>query len=119
MDYLIIFALQLLGIGFHVMQKVSALGNTFPQKKRKEIFAIFMAEDWDTLLISTLVLFTSEIAHYILHHYAPSLVISYPNFDLFVFGVSFVLGYAGQSIIYKLLGTAQATIEKKISDKLQ
>jgi hypothetical protein len=117
MEYLLILLLQLIGIGFHVMQKVSTLGNLFPDKPRNAIFGIFMQEDWDTLMISALILALNEIAHYILHVYAIT-ISSYQYFDLISFGVALVLGYAGQNLVYKWLGSARDFLDKKVTDKL-
>lgn len=117
MEYALIFILQLIGIGFHVMQKISGLGNQFPLKPRKEIFSIFMQEDWDTLLISGLIIALNEVAHYVIHIYAPDIA-GYAHFELIVFGIALVLGYAGQNLIYKWLGSAQNFLDKKVSDKL-
>lgn len=117
MEYALIIILQLIGIGFHVMQKISGLGSANPQKQRKEILAIFMQEDWDTLLISGLIIALNIVAHYILHNYAPSIV-QMQNFELYMFGLALVLGYAGQNLIYKWLGSAQTFLDKKVTDKL-
>lgn len=118
MEYLIIAILQLLGIGFHVMQKVSNLGNTFPQKTRKEILGIFFQEDWDTLGISALILATCEMAHYIIHNYAQTIA-AMQYFELTWFAVSLVLGYSGQNLVYKWLGSAETFLDKKVTEKLQ
>lgn len=118
MEYVLIAVLQLLGIGFHVMQKVSSLGNTFPQKSRKDILGIFLQEDWDTLCISGLILATCETGHYIIHHYAHT-VAAMQYFELTWFGLALVLGYSGQNLIYKWLGSAESYLDKKVTDKLQ
>lgn len=118
MEYWLIGILQLLGVGFHVMQKVSTLGNNFPQKTRNEIISIFFQEDWDTLCISGLILATCEVLHYVIHNYAQN-VAQMQYFELTWFGVALVLGYSGQNLIYKWLGSAQTFLDKKVTDRLQ
>lgn len=112
MEYLLIIALQLLGIGFHVMQKVISLGATYPQDGPAVVFKAFFKEDWDTLGVSGLVLLLNLVVHYILNRYAPGLS-TVPNYDLYNFGVALVLGYAGQRVVYKYLGTAEKLLDRK------
>lgn len=121
MEYILIIVLQLLGIGFHVMQKVIEIGNHNPLKTSNEIFKIFFAEDWDTLIVSALVLMVDVVFHFANDYYGfintsfafPSLgglTISYLAIS---FVLAFILGYAGQRIAYKFLGTAEKFINKK------
>lgn len=112
MEYALIVLLQLIGIGLHVMQKVIALGDQNKSMERKEIFATFWHEDWDTLFVSGLVLVLNLAAHYIIEAYTilPKEIGNYP---LYAFGIALVLGYAGQRLIYKYLGTAEAALAKK------
>lgn len=117
MEYALHVLLQALGIGFHVMQKIVQLDKKYPEKSIKEIRATFFDEDWTTLLVSALVLLLSLVTHYIVQHYAPELVASVKYFDLWAFALSFVLGYAGQRLIYKGLGKASSVLEKKIDEK--
>lgn len=113
MDYFLIVLLQLLGISFHVMQKVISLGDKFPEYSPKAIFKVFFAEDWDTLIVSGLVLISNVVLHYVL---------IYINYNPFTegwwvaapFGLAFVLGYAGQRLIYKFFGTAEKVLNKQI-----
>lgn len=112
MEYTIIIILQLLGIGFHVMQKISALGDKFPEKTVPEIRGIFWKEDWDTLVGSALVLALNLVVHYIIEEYT-DLAETVAYYILYAFGAAFILGYAGQRMIYKWLGSA----EKKLTEK--
>lgn len=118
MEYLLVFILQLLGIGFHVGQKIVSLGNTYPQKTWKEILTVFFSEDWDTLFISALVLILNECAHFIIDGYAHYLT-EYPNFYLYSFGTALLLGYAGQRLVYKFFGSAEKFLGNQIDNKLQ
>ena len=116
-EYGLIVLLQFLGIGFHVMQKISALGDKFPEKTSNEIAYLFWREDWDTLFVSLLVISLNLTAHFILMEYTEvPYTVNY--FYLWVFGSAFLLGYAGQRIIYKQLGTAEKFLDKT-SDKFK
>jgi hypothetical protein len=117
MEYTLILILQFLGIGFHVMQKISILGDKFPEKTIGDIQAIFWKQDYDTLIVSALVLLLNLVAHYIVGEYTDIPSIKY--YHLYSFGIALVLGYAGQRIIYKYLGTAEKFLDRKIETKLQ
>jgi hypothetical protein len=110
-EYGLIILLQFLGIGFHVMQKISGLGDKFPEKTSNEIALIFWKEDWDTMMISVLVITLNLVAHFILMEYT-TVPDTLEYFYLYVFGSAFLLGYAGQRIIYKQLGTAEKFLDK-------
>lgn len=118
MEYLIVFVMQLLGVGFHVGQKIVSLGNAYPEKSRSEIVRVFFKEDWDTLFISALVLLLDEMIHIIINGYATHLTVN-PNFYLYSFGAALVLGYAGQRLVYKFFGSAEKFLGNQIDNKLQ
>lgn len=118
MIYFLITFFQLLGISFHVMQKVVSLGDKFPTETVKEIFAAFWKEDWDTLTISVLVLLLYLGAVYTVLDY---LGIKLPTdwyWQVGPFGISLLLGYAGQRLIYKWFGSAEQFIDKKVTAQL-
>ena len=118
MEYLIVFALQVIGIGLHVMQKVAAFDRQYPEKKMREIFITFWEEDWNTVFISALVMCLNLVVHFIIARYAPALtLVNY--YHLYAFGGAFVMGYAGQRLIYNYLGTAEKFLDKKVNDTLK
>lgn len=116
MEYLIIIACELLGIGFQVMQKVSALKQQHKEFKKKEIFKVFWDEDWNTLAISGLIFLANLLGHYIVANYS-NLEEGEWYFPI-SFGIAITLGYGGQTIVYKYLGTAQQALQDK-ADKIK
>jgi hypothetical protein len=117
-EYILIIILQLIGVGFHVMQKIGTLGDKFPEKNPSEVWGIFFQEDWNTLIVSLLVLSLNITAHYIVTIYS-TVQVTVPYYDLYSFGAALVLGYAGQRVIYKYLGTAEKLLNKKVDNQLQ
>lgn len=106
------------------MQKIITIGNNHPEETVWGVVKTFLKEDWDTLCVSALVLFTNELIHYLIVHYAPALM-QYPYYDgvsyflLTSFALAWVFGYAGQRLVYKILGTTENYLNNKIDQKLK
>ena len=60
MIHFLTFLLFIIGVGYHVMQKVMQLRKKFPDFGLKEIFTLFFKEEWDSLIVSFLVLCTYQ-----------------------------------------------------------
>lgn len=116
MEYFIIFICELLGIGFQILDVVRTYDKQFPAYTKKQIFGVFWEEDWTTLLGSALVLVFNFVAHYVVdtnfpdvHNWSlwgiPYIVLAYI--------MAMVLGFAGQFIVNKWLGTAKQVLIKK------
>lgn len=118
MEYVLIIVLELLGIGFHVGQKVLELDKKSPDDSLSEVFGLFWNADRITVFISGLVLTLNVVGHYIVEVYAPKHITGWEYYDLFSFGLALVLGYGGQRLIYKALGRAEQVIGKKVDEKL-
>jgi len=119
MEYALIIILQLLGIGFHVGQKVLELDKLKPDDSLADVFKMFWKDDKTTILISVcLILPLGLVTYFILMEYGPESITGYEYFDLIYFGFSLVMGYSGQRLVYGALGKAVIFAEKKISDKL-
>lgn len=117
MEYLLIITLQLLGIGFHVMQKVIDIDKLLPDDSLAEVFAKFWKTDRVTVIISGLVLALCLVVHYVVEVYWPTVTQSIyygVPYAIWTFGLALVLGYSGQFFIYKLFGK----LEKISSDKI-
>lgn len=116
MEYVIVFILQALGISLSATQKMLELDRKFPDDSLSDVINLFLREDRITLIISGIILIFNLVAHYIVDSYTElPLVVEY--YPIWAFGISFVLGYAGQRIIYKYLGKAEGLLMKK-ADKL-
>lgn len=119
MEYLIIVGLQILGILLSVVQKITVLDKKYPDLTKREIFAVFLDEDWTTLAGSFVVLCLNLLGHYIVENYAPQTKeFIGPYYILYGFGLALLLGYAGQRLIYKWLGSAEKALDNKVTNKL-
>ncbi len=117
MEYILIFILQAIGIALSVTQKVTVLDKKYPDLSKKQIFSVFLDEDWTTLLGSSIVLALNLVAHYIVENYT-DFIENIDHYDLYSFGIALILGYAGQRLIYKWLGSAEQALDKKVSEKI-
>lgn len=114
MEYLIITALQLLGVCFHIGQKIMQLDSTHPDDSLQDVWNAFWKADRITVFISALILLLNLIVQFIINNYAMDILYQNKNFHLYMFGAALVLGYAGQNLIYKFMGTAERFLGKKI-----
>lgn len=113
MIYLLTSLLFYIGVGFHIMQKVSALKNKYENKvERSVIWATFFKEEWDSLIVSALVWMVLIVAIVVVQYNKLTLPDWLTNWGLYT--SSLILGYSGQRIAYKYLTTAEQALDKKI-----
>lgn len=119
MEYLVILACLLLGIGFHVGQKVLELDKLKPDDSLGDVFVMLWKDDKITILISVvLIIPLVELAYFILLQYGPDSIVKWEYFDLVFFFGALILGYAGQRIVYGALGKAVTYAENKVNQRL-
>ncbi len=116
MEYLLIFVISFLGIGFHVFGKVIILDKLYPDDTMFDVFKLFWKADRFTVFVSLWIVIAYALSYYLAMEYAPveSFVYTSEYFDLLYFLGALVLGYAGQQIVYKALGKAVDIANKKI-----
>lgn len=116
MEYILITAFQIIGIGFQVLFKVIELDKKFQDDSMWQVTVEFWKSDKFTLILSGLIIFANLVVHFVVHEYT-DFENSIPNYALYNFGIALVLGYAGQRIVYKYLGKAESVLTSK-ADKL-
>lgn len=131
MDYVLIIMLQFLGVCYRVGETIAQLKKTYPTETKGKIFDIFFKEDWNTLFMSAVVLATDLIFHYIVSKFSINweIIIWQPwgvvditigtLYGILSYLIAIVLGYKGQDLIYKWLGTAATRLDKEVTDKIQ
>lgn len=115
MIYLLTIILFLLGVGFHVLQVMDRVKKKFPQYKLSEVFDTYCFEEFNTLLRSALVLCTYQLFLFILDMAEVQMPGWWDKY-LVVYGLALVLGYAGQRLAYKYLGTAEKVLSDRADD---
>lgn len=114
MEYLLIAAIYILGVGYHVMQKIGAIRAKFPDLHFDMVWKTFFAEEWNTLIVSALGLASVEIFWFIAHWKQIMLPEWLHGWGIYVFDL--VAGYALQRLIYKYLGSTEKRLEKIAED---
>jgi len=126
MEYSLIFALLSLGIGFHVGLKIAELDKLTPNDPLRNVFGMLWEADKITILISVfLIIPFIELVFFIAHRFWLDLMSPkeladsvFKYFDILFFGLSLIMGYQGQRLLYGALGKAVDFAEKKLADKL-
>lgn len=101
-----------LGVTFHVLAQVQKLRKKFPKHKAKEILGIFFDEEWNVLFVSAAVNTTCIIAE----KFGASTYLGVPvdSKELTLFVSMLVIGYAGQRLVYKWLGSTEKVLTQQI-----
>ena len=110
MIYLLTTICILFGVLFHVMVKVTAYRKTFPNLTFTTIWKVFIKEEWDSLMVSGLVLGVVELSIFIIN-YVGVVIPDWLNWG--IYPIALVMGYQGQRIAYKFLNTATEVLEKR------
>ena|SRR5688572_7021532 len=110
MIYILTITCLLLGVLFHVMVKVTGYKKTFPELTFRTIWKVFLKEEWDSLIVSALVLFVTELSIFIIN-YVGVVIPDWLNWG--IYPIALVMGYQGQRIAYKFLNTATEVLEKR------
>lgn len=128
MDYVLIIIFQALGVFFKAGQQIAILKNKYPGLTGKQTVDTYWKEDWNTLIMSGGVLGFNLAVHYVVAMLDIDWSQKFELFGisttwssiylLFSVGIAITLGYKGQDLIYKWLGTAAEKLDKEVSSKL-
>lgn len=122
LEYLFILFAQVIGILFHIGQKIIALDKQYPEKSLLEIRKLFFDNEWASLFVSGVIILAHLFIHGVISFYLPGAeenVIEIPLTNIVVpWGLAGVLlaivfGYAGQRLAYKYLGKAEQYLTDK------
>lgn len=113
-EYLLIFILQILGVGFHVGQKVVALNSKLPDAPGV-IMKTFWRNDWPTIFVSSLILVLDIVGHFTMWYVGVD-PFQEGWWKVLPFALALFLGYAGQRVIYKIFGTTEKVFDKQLND---
>lgn len=106
--------LYLLGVGYHVMQKIGKIKHKYSQLSPENIFKVFFKEEWNTLIVSGLGLVSMQLLWFIAHYENITLPTWLTNGGVYI---AFLIGgYCLQRLIYKVLGTFEKAVDKQIRD---
>lgn len=113
MIYFLTTIVFIIGVLLHVMIKITSYKKSFPTLSIGAIWGVFLKEEWDSLLVSVVLLFLVEISIVVIN-YVGVHIPDWMNWGIYV--ISILMGYQGQRIAYKFLNTAVDALEKKAED---
>lgn len=114
MDYFLILVLWIIGVGFDVMRKITKLRKKFPQFGFGTVWKTFFGQEWDSLMVSVLVLLFQETALIIIAYNEIKLP---PWFDAWgMYVLSLALNYSGQRTAYHFLNTSESVLKSKADE---
>lgn len=103
----------LFGSVLQVMGKVANLRKKYPTESPASIYKIFRSEEWDVAIVSACVDAMAFVSFY-LGGYEWLEKKTKGNFtELAAMLCMVVIAYAGQRLVYKYLGTAEAVLSEK------
>ena len=125
-EYFFILIAQVIGILFHIGQKIISLDKQYPEKNFTEIRNLFFENEWSSLFVSGVIILAHLFLHGVIAFYLPGAeenVIEIPFTNILVpWGlagvlIAIVFGYAGQRLAYKYLGKAEQYLSDKADRK--
>lgn len=110
-DYILVSFAFGIGAGYQIMGVIKKLKIQFPTLPPKRVVSTFFYNEWDSLITSSLGYMAIMMALYIKQFNGFHGPKWFEYFGMYV--TACILGYAGQRLAYKYLGTAEQALEKK------
>ncbi len=118
MEYLIISIAQIFGILFHTYIKIDAIDNRRPDDSFWEVLLVFYQENLKSLILSFVILAFTIFIRFVIELHT-NLDETIPYYELINIGISLILGYQGQKIVYKALDKGTGVVERKLDEKIK
>lgn len=117
MEYIIMIIAQFFGVFFHNYLKIKEIDERRPDDTLMDVVSVFYRENLLTLILSAVIVLFTVFVHFVIGYYTDlPQRISY--YDLIGAGVSLVLGYQGQRIVYKALNKGTDAVDRGL-DKMK
>ena len=118
MEYVIIVLAQIFGILFHTWLKIKAIDDRRPDDTFFEVMGVFYSENILSLILSFVILAFTIFIRYVVELYT-TLDETVPYYELINVGLSLIIGYQGQKIIYKALDKGTGIVDRKLDEKIK
>ena len=114
-EYLLIISTYTIGCYFAALEVINKIRKRNLSATLNEVKKAYLQEEWNTILSMVGCLFIIVLAWYIIHKNEVHL----PEWihDWGVFIITLASGYCLHRVIFKLLGTTERAVVKKIEDK--
>lgn len=118
MEYIIIIVAQVFGILFHTYLKIKEIDDRRADDTFPEVCVVFYRENILSILLSIVILLFTAFIHFVIGYYS-DLSKTIPYYNLIGAGVSLILGYQGQKIVYKALNKGTDVVDSKLDNKIK
>lgn len=118
MEYVIIIVAQIFGILFHNYLKIKQIDERRSDDTFIEVLQVFYKENILSLILSAVILFFTVFVHGVIWYYT-DLNLTIPYYDLGAVGISLILGYQGQRLVYKALDKGTSAVDRKLDEKVK
>lgn len=118
MEYVVITLAQVFGILFHTYLKIKQIDDRRPDDSFWEVMGVFYKENILSLILSITILAFTIFIRFVIELYT-DLHETVPYYELINVGISLILGYQGQKIVYKALDKGTGVVERKLDDKIK
>lgn len=118
MEYVITILAQVFGILFHNFLKIDEIDKRRDDDTFWDVLTVFYRENILSLILSGVILLFTVFVHFVIGYYS-DINETIPYYDLIGAGVSLVLGYQGQKLVYKALNKGTSVVDKGLDEKLK
>lgn len=113
-DPILIIMLYLIGVAYHILQRIREIRKQYPDLLPGQVLKVYRSEEWDTMLVMAVCLIMLEL-FWIIATYK-HLPMPYWLRQWGLYPISVTCGYLLHRAIYKLLGTTEKVIDKRIDE---
>jgi hypothetical protein len=113
MEYFIIIVAQIFGVLFHTYLKIKQIDDRRDDDTFWEVCNVFYKENILSLILSAVILLFTVFIHFVVGYYT-DLNVTFEYYDLIGAGISLILGYQGQKLVYKALDKGSNLVDKKL-----
>src|SRR6187549_2851282 len=118
MDYALVVIAQIFGILFHTWIKIKTIDDRRPDDSFWEVMGVFYVENLLSVILSFVILAFTIFVRFVVELYT-TLDETIPYYELINIGLSLILGYQGQKIIYKALDKGTGIVDRKLDEKIK
>lgn len=115
-EYILMTIAYSLGAWFSALQKIMGIRTRNPKASINEVKNTYLEEEWNTILAVGACWVVDILAWYIIRMNHIKIPLWFEQWGVYAFNL--LAGWCLHRLIFKLLGTTEKAVEKKIEDKI-